>query len=328
MDALSSVYRHYFGTHKVALCFIISYEHVLHQEALWKKWIEPNADIVNVYFHCKHAGKLKKSAFIRQHALPAKFCASTTYINVTPAYLATMSYARRHDRLNTWFCMLTDSCVPCITPAGFRRAFVEHMHKSVIRTRAPYWNIHMHERANLKKLPSQFRLTNDPWFIYTAAHVDLVETFLKTLSGVYNTINAGGFANESLFAIVLQAYGQNNNPKTHLNTVSTVADWSRMPKPTSPFTFAFVSEMQTRLELVAMRRMVKDSPDAMFLRKVDRTFPAEVLEQMWTEGPPLKAVPLPNYMYVLVALPPLVAMLATVALATYMFAGVTSAPAT
>ena len=39
---------------KVALCFIISYEHILNKEQLWIDWIKPNQDIINVYFHYKH----------------------------------------------------------------------------------------------------------------------------------------------------------------------------------------------------------------------------------------------------------------------------------
>ena len=38
---------------KVALCFIISYEHILQKEQLWIDWIKPNQDIINIYFHYK-----------------------------------------------------------------------------------------------------------------------------------------------------------------------------------------------------------------------------------------------------------------------------------
>ena len=38
---------------KVALCFIISYEHVLQKEHYWINWIEQNKDLFNIYFHYK-----------------------------------------------------------------------------------------------------------------------------------------------------------------------------------------------------------------------------------------------------------------------------------
>ena len=34
---------------KIALCFIISYEHILQKEQLWIDWIQPNKDIINGY---------------------------------------------------------------------------------------------------------------------------------------------------------------------------------------------------------------------------------------------------------------------------------------
>ena len=32
---------------KIALCFIINYEHILNKELIWREWIEPNKDIIN-----------------------------------------------------------------------------------------------------------------------------------------------------------------------------------------------------------------------------------------------------------------------------------------
>ena len=43
---------------KIALCFIISYEHVLNKEQLWIDWIKPNQDIINIYFHYKDINKI------------------------------------------------------------------------------------------------------------------------------------------------------------------------------------------------------------------------------------------------------------------------------
>ena len=47
---------------KVALCFIISYQHILNKEQLWIDWIKPNKDIINIYFHYK----MDRSKFIRK----------------------------------------------------------------------------------------------------------------------------------------------------------------------------------------------------------------------------------------------------------------------
>ena len=44
---------------KIALCFIINYEHILNKEDIWREWIEPNKDIINVYFFYKDFRKIK-----------------------------------------------------------------------------------------------------------------------------------------------------------------------------------------------------------------------------------------------------------------------------
>jgi hypothetical protein len=44
---------------KVALCFIINYQHILEKEEIWKKWILYNKDIINVYFFYKEKRSLK-----------------------------------------------------------------------------------------------------------------------------------------------------------------------------------------------------------------------------------------------------------------------------
>ena len=107
---------------KIALCFIISYDHILNKEDIWKEWIEFNKDIINVYFYYKDYKKIK-SNWIREHAIPLKYIHETNYYHVIPAYLSVMSFALSHDIANNWFCMLTDSCCPIISPKRFRYLF-------------------------------------------------------------------------------------------------------------------------------------------------------------------------------------------------------------
>ena len=52
---------------KAALCFIISYDHQLNKEHIWREWIEPNKDIINVYFHYKTFDSIK-SDWIKERA--------------------------------------------------------------------------------------------------------------------------------------------------------------------------------------------------------------------------------------------------------------------
>ena len=110
---------------KIALCFIISYDHILNKEEQWIRWIEPNKDLINVYFHYGDYKKIK-SKWIRDRAIPIEYIARTSYFHVVPAYMSLLNYAAVHDTQNQWFCLLTDSCVPIVSPLKFREMFLTY----------------------------------------------------------------------------------------------------------------------------------------------------------------------------------------------------------
>ena len=114
---------------KIALCFIISYDHILNKEHVWRDWIEPNKDIINVYFYYKDITKIK-SQWILEHVVPEKEIKQTSYFHVIPAYMSIMRYAFGNDVSNQWFCLLTDSCCPIISPKKFRYLFYTHCNKN------------------------------------------------------------------------------------------------------------------------------------------------------------------------------------------------------
>lgn len=260
---------------KVALCFIISYQHVLNKEQLWIDWIKPNQDIINVYFHYKNIN-LIKSPWIKLYAIPPKYIQNTSYFNVVPAYMTILSYAYEHDKENIWFCLLTDSCVPIISPKKFREMFMNHYQASIIKCRPAYWDIRLHWRANLRLLSKEFWLANDPWFTLCRDHVYKCILFLTYRTDTFNKINMGGLANESLFAIILQTFGELTNPMKLINESATLCDWKRMSTPTSPYVF----KDATTENINIISNLLKENKYAMFLRKVDTSFPDSTIQEL------------------------------------------------
>lgn len=256
---------------KVALCFIISYEHKLNKEQLWIDWIKPNQDIINVYFHYKDIN-LIKSPWIKLYTIPPKFIQPTTYYDVVPAYMSILSYAFNHDKNNLWFCLLTDSCVPIISPTKFREIFFNHYQASIIKCKPAYWNITIHLRANLRLFSKEFWLANDPWFTLCRDHVHKFMLFIVLKNDMCNRINTGGLANESIFAIMLQYFGelkQDNLNNKLINETATLNDWTRMGSTTSPHTF----KNDTPENITVITNLCKNNKYAMFLRKVHSSFP-------------------------------------------------------
>jgi hypothetical protein len=258
---------------KVALCFIISYQHILNKEQLWIDWIKPNQDIINIYFHYKDIN-LIKSPWIKLYTIPPKLIQNTTYYNVVPAYMSILSYAYEHDKENLWFCLLTDSCIPIITPEKFRQMFFDHYQASIIKCKPAYWDITIHRRANLRLFSKEYWLANDPWFTLCRDHVQKCLLFLAYKTHIYKQINMGGLANESIFAIILQTFNELQNPIRLINESATIADWTRMSSPTSPYLF----KEATHENINIIKKLLKENKYTMFLRKVDKSFPDETIK--------------------------------------------------
>ena len=256
---------------KIALCFIISYDHILNKEDIWREWIEPNKDIINVYFYYKDLKKIK-SPWILQNALPQSYIHETSYYHVIPAYLSLMQFALKYD--NQWICFVTDSCCPIISPKKFRGMFYSLWNRSIISWKPAWWNTNVHKRANLALLPEELRLANDPWFTIKRENAEQILQFAVMKQEVVKTICNGGLANESLFAIILYGYKQLNTNHV-INGITHITDWSRMGSATSPYTF---KEGNSK-DIQFIEDNLEKNKYAMFIRKIAIDFPDDILRK-------------------------------------------------
>jgi len=252
---------------KIALCFLISGKQILNKEKLWKEWIEPNKDIINVYFHYKDYDTIQ-SPWIKSHAIPKQYIVPTSYYHVVPAYFSLMSYAAVTDKENQWFCFLTEACVPIIPATKFRELFLQHNERSIMSWKKCWWNVQFQKRANLRYLPEEYRLANDPWFVLCRKDVLCCFHFREKKTRLFKLICYGGLANESIFAIILKYCGRLNSL---VNKVTHLTDWERMMSPTSPYLFReataenarFIKAGLQKNEMVLfLRKLVPEFPDA------------------------------------------------------------------
>ncbi len=256
---------------KVALCFIISYDHVLSKEHIWREWIEENQDICNVYFFYKDYNKIK-SPWVKLHALPPSFIYPTTYTNIIPAYLSLITFASQHDENNQWFCFLTDSCCPIAPPEHFRKMFFKFYDKTVLRWGPAWWNPTFQKRANIGLLPQYLRLAHDPYFILNRFDAMLILHFVKSKVNFVKVICEGGVANESLFAVILNICAVLD--KT-ICDATHMTDWTRMTSPTSPYVF---HDENNETDVKFIEDELKASRDfKFFIRKVNPLFPDKLL---------------------------------------------------
>jgi hypothetical protein len=255
---------------KVALCFIISYKHILNKEDIWKKWINHNKDLFNVYFYYKDYSKIQ-SSWIQSHCIPNKYIFETSYYHVIPAYISIMNYAMNNSE-NQWFCLLTESCCPLISPKRFKYLFYNYYNKSIFSWKKAWWNVHLCKRANLRYLPTELHLGNDPWFIMKREDVISCLHYYKTKKDIIDLICKGGLANESLFAVMMYCSKKLNDV---ICSASHATDWSRMTSPTSPYLFLNWNQY----DLNFIEKTLRENKYVMFIRKISPDFPDEILEK-------------------------------------------------
>jgi hypothetical protein len=265
---------------KVALCFLISGEHILNKERIWKDWIKENEDIINVYFHYKDYSKIT-SEWIKEHVLPISYIVPTSYFHVVPAYMSLLKYALAHDQQNQWTIFLTESCVPIISPQQFKNLFLSYSQYSIINWKRPWWDIKLHKRANLNKLPEHLQLGHDPYFVLKREDsVALIKglSLSSKMGKLYNLVCKGGLANESVFVILLHFMGRLTGLKEYVLPGSTHAtDWSRPTSSTSPHVFTDISDKE--LDSKFIQDQLESNKYTMFLRKVAPSFPDQILEK-------------------------------------------------
>jgi len=254
---------------KIALCFIISYNHILNKEDIWRKWIDENKDIINVYFFYKDLQKIK-SPWILKHIVDPSYIQETSYFHVVPAYLSVLTYAFRHSNQNKWFCLLTESCCPIISPRKFRKLFFSNYSSSIMSWTSAWWNVNIQKRANLAMLPKSLHLANVPYFILKREDVDYCLRFPHINSSLFKIICDGGLANESIFVILFFIYKRLQFIK---NKVTHLTDWSRMSSSTSPHLF----NDGNKKDIQFIENALKQHTFAMFIRKISPDFPDKIL---------------------------------------------------
>lgn len=274
-------------TPKAALCFIINYEHELAKEAIWREWIAPNADIINVYFYYADKAKIK-SPWVLEHTVPESYVKPTSYMNVMPAYLGITRAALAGDEANQWFIYLTDFDVPIISPRRFRYLFLNYHDRTFMGWKPAWWNVAKECRANLQAVAERLRLANSPWFTMSREHARAVLKFIRTNSALAETVFNGIVANESFFALALEHQGLLKDVvpvDTHLS------DWSRVSSATSPHKFEISGDPRDR---AFIEDGLAANPMAMFLRKVMATFPDATLQKYIAETAADQALVVPN----------------------------------
>jgi hypothetical protein len=197
----------------------------------------------------------------------------TSYYYVVPAYMSILYYAVKQDAENQWFCLLTESCVPIISPEKFRELFFENSNKSIMKNSFVHWNVEYKKQANLRLLTPEFHLKNEPWFVLKREDVCTCIHYSQKNPQIFKLICNGPVANESMFAIMLYSC---NKLKEVLPLVTHAANWSKMSSATSPYVFQYGNEEENAW----ITAFLEKNKYTIFLRKIDPALPDHFLRNI------------------------------------------------
>jgi hypothetical protein len=173
-----------------------------------------------------------------------------------------------------WYTLHSESCVPLVTPERFIETFQANKTKTFLSHCKAWWTPTpcQNDRANLHLLPREYHLANQHWSIF--CHADLIEMIIlsQRYENLTNILLDGHASEESFQAIYLSTI---NNFQNVLNKMTTLVDWKRSPNGNNPYTF----QSWTEADKLAVAELRQADPSLMFLRKVDATFPDEVLNE-------------------------------------------------
>ena len=133
-----------------------------------------------------------------------------------------------------------------------------------------WWDTGYNDRGNTSKFSTKARLGNSEWcalcnedirtIIYAWDNTQIISTILKKPQ-----------ADESIFSVTLYL---TNRFKNTINESITIMDWERDPYGLQPHMF---SKPYTQEDKNIIKSIAKHNKFAMFIRKVDSSFPDEVI---------------------------------------------------
>lgn len=250
----------------VALCFMVTRD--LSKEHIWKSWLVELDKVgfkYNIYVHCSKPENIK-SKWLKKYLVP--FSIPTAWNFHMEAELALLEYAL--DQTNdAWFINLSETTVPFVSPLKFVQMFIELSKTTLLEHKKPWWDTKHENRANLKLFPAKARWGNSEWCVLCNKDMKSIVYIWKN-TDIIDTMMKGAHADESIFSVTLYVA---NKFKNTLNELCTIMDWERDYWGSSPHTFI----EYTKEDAEIIKELSKKSKYAMFIRKIEKSFPDEVL---------------------------------------------------
>lgn len=253
----------------ITFCFIVTKD--LTKENIWREWfsdLKKEKIKYRILTHCSNPNNIL-SPWLKCTLIPTNYLKPTSWQFHTNATLSLYEYANNMTN-SSWYSLHSESCVPIITAKKFAQNYNNYKNNTIMWHTKIWWDPFTINRANLKYIDKELHYVNQEWIILCKEDLNnICELKNKDLT-LTNLLLTAPAADESLVSVFLKKI---NNFKNVINKYITIVDWKRTPNGNNPYTF----KNWTEEDKETVNNFIKDNDLIMFLRKVDKDFPDEVL---------------------------------------------------
>lgn len=248
----------------VAFCFMVTKD--LSKEEIWIKWFEKLNINYNIYVHVSNPNNIK-SKWLKKYLIPYNI--KTSWNDHMKAELTLLEYALNKSN-DSWFINLSETTIPFVSPSKFEKMFNKYKDKTILDYSKIWWDPRREDRGNVYKFPPKARLGNSEWCCICNEDMRTINYIWKHTK-IIDTIMEHPHADESIFAVSLYIA---NKFKNTIKARNTLMDWERDLYAPSPYTFVYP---YTDYDKNFIKKFLKNNKYVMFMRKVDKSFPDNII---------------------------------------------------
>ena len=252
----------------MAFCFLVTKD--LNKESIWRTWFSKLDELkfpYRVFTHCSNPAAIT-SEFLKSTLIGPEHTYPTAWGKVARAEWSLFKYAYSNAAAD-WHILLSESCVPIVTPKKFIETYAKHSRNSFISHCRAWWDVTKSNRADLYKLPEEYHLAHTTWIILCREDIEAIKSLETVETDLINNYIDTFIADESMIAVWLK---KANNLVNVINETTTIVDWTRS-NGNNPYTFNTIMPSDTIL--------IKDHLDknkySMFLRKIGKSCPDDMI---------------------------------------------------
>ena len=259
------------SNNSITFCFLVTND--LSKEELWIQWfneLKKYNIFVNIFTHCSQPSNIK-SEWLKKTLVSKEYIKPTQWGFIIDATFSLYKYSIEKSD-SSWFSIHTETCVPIISSAKFAEYFHKYKNNSLLDYCKIWWDPTKINRGNLHFIPKEHHYAHQQCCILCKEDIKQILMLAEKEKELVKIIASAPCGDESIIAVFLSIV---NNFENVISKRTTLVDWERTPNGNNPYTFKYWTDQDKEM----VNKLKKNNELFMFLRKIDKEFPVDVLQE-------------------------------------------------